>query len=141
MSYYCNTKDRIPDYLKSHVVHEFYCPACNVGYIGKTDQNLETRIKEYCGLDKNSPIFNHLGECNFYQYTLTLHSFPCDSDVTLTNPDIQGGPKKAPYFGFHPKVVCYSFFSIFFRWCRQQAWEILLTPVWIQVDAILHRSG
>ena len=77
MSYYCNTKDRNPHYLKSHVAHEFSCPACNVAYIGKTDRNLDTRIKERCGLDKNSPIFNHLGECNFYQYTLTLHSFPC----------------------------------------------------------------
>ena len=88
MSYYCNTKDRIPDYLKSHVVYEFSCPACNAGYIGKTDRNLGTWIKEHCGLDKNSPIFNHLAECNFYQYTLTLHSFPCGGDVTLTNQDI-----------------------------------------------------
>ena len=32
---------------------------------------------------------------------------------------------KAPYFVFHPKVVLYNFFSIFFKWCRQQAWEIL----------------
>lgn len=30
------------------------------------------------------------------------------------------------------------FFSIFFRWWRQQAWEVLLTPVWIQLDATLH---
>ena len=28
--------------------------------------------------------------CNFYQYNLTLHSFPCDGDVTLTNQDILG---------------------------------------------------
>ena len=90
MSYYCNTKDRIPDYLKSHVVYEFCCPACNAGYIGKTDRNLGTRIKEHCGLDKNSPIFNHLAECNFYQYTLTLHCFPCDGDVNLTDQDILG---------------------------------------------------
>ena len=27
MSYYCNTMDTIPDYLKSHVVYEFSCPA------------------------------------------------------------------------------------------------------------------
>ena len=75
MTYYCNTKDRIPDYLKSHVVYEFSCPACNAGYIGKTDRNLGTRIKEHCGLDKNSPVFNHLTECNFYQYTLTYIVF------------------------------------------------------------------
>ena len=53
-----------------------------------TDQNLGTRIKEHCGLDKSSPIFHHLAECNLYQYTLTLRSFPCDGDVTLTNQDI-----------------------------------------------------
>ena len=52
---------------------------------------------------------------------------------------IQGGLKKAPYFVFHPKVVFYNFFSIFFRWCRQQAWEILLTPIWIQVDSTQQR--
>ena len=63
---------------------------CNAGYIGKTDTILSTWIKEHCGLDKNSPIFNHLAECNFYQYTLALHSFPCDGDVTLTNQDILG---------------------------------------------------
>ena len=90
MSYYCNTKDRIPDYLKSHVVYEFSCPACNAGYIGKTDRNLGTRIKEHCGLDKNSAIFNHLAECNFYWYALTLHSFPCDGDETLTYQNILG---------------------------------------------------
>ena len=63
MSYCCNEKDRIPDYLKSHVVYEFCCPACNAGYIGKTNRNLGTQTKEHCGLDKNSPIFNHLAEC------------------------------------------------------------------------------
>ena len=39
-----------------------------------------------------------------------------------------GWPKKLLYFVFSPKVVLYNFFSIFFRWWRQQAWEILLTP-------------
>ena len=90
MRYYCNTKDIIPNYLKSHVVCEFCCPACNAGYIGKTDQNLGTWMKEQRGLGKNSAIFNHLVECNFYQYTLTLHSFPFDGDVTLINQDILG---------------------------------------------------
>ena len=75
MSHYCNTKDKISDYLKSHVVYEFSCPACNARYIGKIDQNLGTRIKEHCGLDKNSRVFNHLTECNLYQYTLTYIVF------------------------------------------------------------------
>ena len=88
VSDFCNTKDRIPHYLKSHVVYKFFCPACNAGYIGNTDRNLGSRIKEHCGLDKNSPIFNHFAESNFYQYTRTLHSFACDSDVTLNNQDM-----------------------------------------------------
>ena len=46
-------KGQNPDYLKSHVVYEFSCPACNAGYIVKTDRNLGTRIKEHCGFDKN----------------------------------------------------------------------------------------
>ena len=39
------------------------------------------------------------------------------------------GLKKAPYFVFHPKVLLCKFFIIFFRWDTQQAWEILLTPI------------
>ena len=49
--------------------------------------NLDTCIKEHCGLDKNSPVFNHLAERNLYQYTLTLPSFPCDIDENLANQD------------------------------------------------------
>ena len=41
-------------------------------------------------MNKNSSVFNDLAECNFYHYTLTLHSFPCDYNVTLTNQDILG---------------------------------------------------
>ena len=65
MIYYCNTKDRIPDCLKSYIVYGFCCPACNAGYVDKTDRNLGTRIKQHCRLDKHSPTFNHLAECNF----------------------------------------------------------------------------
>ena len=52
MRYYCNTKDRIPAYLKFYVVYEFCCHVCNAGYTGKTDRNLGTQIKQHCGLDK-----------------------------------------------------------------------------------------
>ena len=45
MSYYCKTKETIPDYFISYTVYEFSCPACNAGYSVQTDQNLGTRIK------------------------------------------------------------------------------------------------
>ena len=52
ISYYCNTKDKVPEYLKSHMVYEFCCPACNNKYIGKTDRNFGTRVLEHSGLGK-----------------------------------------------------------------------------------------
>ena len=87
MSYYCNTEGRTPGFLKSHLLYEFGGFVCNSSYCGKTDRNLGTQKKGHCGLDKNSPIFNHLVEFNWYQYSLTLYSFLCDGDVTLTNQD------------------------------------------------------
>ena len=53
MSCYCNTKERIPHYLKSHAVYKFYFLAYSAYYIGKTLRNLGTWMKEHCGLDKN----------------------------------------------------------------------------------------
>ena len=37
LSYYCNTKDKVPEYPKSHIRFEFCCPACNSKCIEKTD--------------------------------------------------------------------------------------------------------
>ena len=48
--------------------------------------------------------------------------------------------KKSSLFCFSSQSCVLQYFSIFFRWYRQQAWEILLTPIWIQLDAILCRS-
>ena len=70
-----------------YVFYEFFCPASNPDYIDKANRNLYCGIKKHCGLDKNSPIFHHLGQCNWYQYTLPLHSFPSDGDVTLAGLD------------------------------------------------------
>ena len=53
---------------------------------------------------------------------------------------LQGGPKKVPYVVFHSKVLFYNFFPYIFRWCRQQAWQILLITIWIQLDNLLCSS-
>ena len=52
----------------------------------------------------------------------------------------KGWSKKSPLFSFSYQSCVLHFFSIFFRWCRQQAWEILLTPIWIQLDIFLRSS-
>ena len=61
LSYYCNTKDKVPDY-------QCCCPACNSKYIGKTDQNFDTRVQKHSGLDKKSLVYNHLLECERFNY-------------------------------------------------------------------------
>ena len=76
LSYCCNTKDKVPEYLKSHIVYEFCCPACNIKYIGKTDRNFGTRVQKHSGLDKKSPVYNHLFECEHFSYVVNLHSLP-----------------------------------------------------------------
>jgi len=60
---YFSLKDRTPTHLKSKVVYKFQC-SCdeNVSYIGKTKRNLGIRRKEH--LTGNSPIFDHIRNCN-----------------------------------------------------------------------------
>ena len=52
LSYYCNTKDKMPKYLKSQIKYEFSCPACNKKYIGKTDRNFGTHVQKHSCSDK-----------------------------------------------------------------------------------------
>ena len=76
------------------------------------------------------------------------HTLVCQSWFTLTNVSFSsyciscytGWPKKRPISFFIPKSCFTFFFSIFFRWCRQQAWEIILTPIWIQLDDLLRSN-
>ena len=70
LSYYCNTKDKVPEYLKYHLVYEF----CSK-YIGKTDQNFGTCLQEHSGSEKKSLVSNHLLECEHFT-EVNLHSLP-----------------------------------------------------------------
>ena len=66
LTYYCNTKDKVPEYLKSHIVYTFCCPACNNKYIGKTDQNICTLVQDHNGSDKISMVYNHMSGCEHF---------------------------------------------------------------------------
>ena len=76
LSHCCNTKDKVPEHLKSHIVYEFCCPACNIKCIGKTDRNFGTRVQEHSGLYKKSLVYNHLLECEHFNYVVNFHSLP-----------------------------------------------------------------
>ena len=45
----------------------------NSKYIGKTER---TRVQEHSGSDKKSPVYNHLLECEHFNYVVNLHSLP-----------------------------------------------------------------
>ena len=66
----------MPEYLKSHTRYAFCCPACNSKYIGKTGRNFGTRVQEHSSSDKKSPVYNHLLECEHFNYVVDLHSLP-----------------------------------------------------------------
>ena len=83
LSYYCNTKDKVPEYRKSHMVYEFCWTARNSKYIGKTDRNFDTCVQEHSGSDKKSAVYNHLLEGEHFNYEVNLHSLPYSSNCRL----------------------------------------------------------
>ena len=73
LSCHCYTKDKVLTYLKSHIVYEFCCPVCNIKYIG--DQ-------EHSGSGKKLPVYNHLLDCEPFNYVVNLHSLlPSNNSV------------------------------------------------------------
>ena len=55
-----NTKDFVPDSVKSRVVYQFTCANFGARHIGETNRHFNTRINEYLFRDKNSHIFKRL---------------------------------------------------------------------------------
>ena len=79
---YCTTKDKVPQYLKSHKLHEVCCLACSTKYIGKPDRNFGTHLQEHSSSDKKLPICNHLLLYGLSDYVVNLHSLlPSDNSV------------------------------------------------------------
>ena len=76
LSYYCNTTDQNLEHLKSQIRYEFCCPACCTKYSAKTNQNFYTCVEEHSGSDKKSPVYNHLLECEHFDYVVNLLSLP-----------------------------------------------------------------
>ena len=85
--------DFIPTLQKSNVVSCLTCPGCNEKYIGKTDRNLVTRLKEQGSCD-DQPMYQHLSECEHYNDIINLMKLP-DTDSTAVAVDKK--EKKSTY--------------------------------------------
>ena len=81
MSYFCSTKDPVPNYQRHNIVYEITCPGCNGKYIGKTDVCLETRLSQH-GSQKDQPMHQHFMKCdNFIEiYRFLNNSYLTDED-------------------------------------------------------------
>ena len=67
----------MPEYVKSHIVHEFCCPACNSKYIGKT-----SKFRHPCSRAQwfRQKVYHHFLECEHFNYVVNLHSLPSSND-------------------------------------------------------------
>ena len=74
LSFFTNTKDPIPKQYQSSVVYKFTCPGCSAPYIGKTDRNLITRIKEHA--KPKSEIFSHVEHCPNFNHLHDILNLP-----------------------------------------------------------------
>ena len=66
-------KDKVPDLQRSNLIYEFTCPGCNESYIGKTERNLHTRLKEHLDPAK-SAISKHLTNCDNADYLININN-------------------------------------------------------------------
>ena len=75
MSFYTNTKDKVPLLSQSFVVYKFKCPGCNCSYIGKTERTLFERTREHAYENNNkdqSAIYEHIRSCPCYNHIIDM---------------------------------------------------------------------
>ena len=68
------TKIKIKPLDKANVIYKFKCPGCSNEYIGKTERNLITRLKEHGDGETDSAINMHLQHCTLYRELLSFNS-------------------------------------------------------------------
>ena len=73
ISYFLPKKDKVPDLQRSNLIYDFTCPGCNESYIGKTERNLNTRLKEHLDPAK-SAISKHLTDCDNANYLININN-------------------------------------------------------------------
>ena len=121
----------------------------NMDPIGSTWNNLPPKTFLLARRDISETPDNRKSYCKYHDFLVSIYWVLKDSCVLmlqnfLSNPEswvkIQGGPKKNAPFCFSSQSCVLQIFWIFFKWCRQQAWEIRLTPIWIQLDNLLRSS-
>ena len=74
ISYFTNSKDKVPPLSQSFVVYEYNCPGCNSSYIGQTERTMYERSYEHAWKDKNSAINKHINCCSGFKHLIDLRN-------------------------------------------------------------------
>ena len=71
--FFTNIKDKFNKLSKSTAVYQFSCPGCQSSYIGKTEQTLFERTKEYVA-NVDSAIKGHLDNCLNVEHIFSINN-------------------------------------------------------------------
>ena len=74
ISMFCSNKDKIKPLNKANVIYKFKCPGCSEEYIGKTERNLVTRLKEHGNGEVDSAINLHLQQCSLFKDMISFNN-------------------------------------------------------------------
>ena len=61
------------------MIYKIKCPGCGCHYIGKTDRNFVTRMKEQ-GSREYEPMYTHLDTCSDFQDLVHFNGIDCHDD-------------------------------------------------------------
>ena len=82
VSCYCSTKDKMPKDQISNLIYKITCPGCGSHYIGQTDRNFITRMKEQGSRDYE-PMYRHLTTCSHFEDMLNIYRLGVPEDNHL----------------------------------------------------------
>ena len=84
----CYTKDSIPAEQKSNVIYRITSPSCFQKYVGKTNQNLITRLDKH-GTKVGQPMYQHLSNCSTFNDHIMLFTLPdAATDTTIVSKEL-----------------------------------------------------
>ena len=107
----CRAKPRKDTHDTTNCVYKFTCPCSNSAYIGMTDRQLNTRIKEHHA-PKGDGIYHHIIHCDIYK--AKEKSYLNSSNLKPTD-EKKKKELKFEYFKSQFKVLQKNFGSYFER--------------------------
>ena len=111
---FCSNKDKIKPLDKANVIYKFKCPGCSNEYIGKTERNLITRLKEHGNGETDSAINMHLQHCTLYRELLSFNSILYTSKLDYYKLKLNDILSNTHILAYHDRWSHLSFLESYF---------------------------